>query len=106
MANIQLWYCFCAYSLPCTQEPTSGLDTFIGYQILLSPAPPSTVTTPIFVGKTPISGTHIISGLEAGTTYTVTVATYNEDGLGPLTATTTATTPESGDTNTLFWGSI
>ena len=53
------------------------------------------MTTPIIVEKTPISGTHIISGLEHATMYTVTVVTYNEDGIGPQTASDSATTPES-----------
>lgn len=73
------------------------MDTFIGYQIILSPPPPSTVTTPILANKTRVSGTIRLQGLEHATTYVVTVATYNEAGLGPLTMSATVTTPESGD---------
>jgi hypothetical protein len=39
---------------------------------------------------------HAISGLANFTEYTITVATYNDDGVGPLTAQTTITTPETG----------
>ena len=81
-----------------TQEPSSGLDTFIGYQIIISPAPPPPLTTPILRPSTPgmILYNHVIAGLANFTEYTITVATYNDDGVGPLTAQTTITTPETG----------
>ena len=39
---------------------------------------------------------YVVTGLANFTEYTITVATYNDDGVGPLTAQTTITTPETG----------
>ena len=68
---------------------------FIGYQVMVSPPPPS-VATPILVPRTSISSTFILRDLASFTSYTVTVATYNNDGVGPLTESVTITTPETG----------
>lgn len=79
------------------QVPFPPADDFIGYSITLDPAPPPSVTTPILVSPTPISGSHVIMGLANFTTYTVTVATYNNDGEGPRTQQSESiTTPETG----------
>ena len=80
------------------QEPSSGLDTFIGYQIMISPAPPLPLTTPILRPLTPGISlyNYTIRGLANFTVYTITVATYNDDGVGPLTAQRTVRTPETG----------
>lgn len=59
------------------------------------PAPPPSVTTPILVPRAPISVTRVVMGLANFTTYTFTVATYNEDGLGPQTQTVTVQTQEA-----------
>ena len=84
---------FLSFSL---QEPTSNLDTFDGYQLFISPPPPPPLTSPVFAPKTPVSGTHILQGLANFTVYTVTVATFNQDGVGPLTAMDSIMTPETG----------
>ena len=72
------------------------MDTFDGYQIFISPPPPPPLTSPIFVAVMPISGMYLLQGLANFTTYTITVATYNQDGVGPRTASHSATTPEAG----------
>ena len=71
-------------------------NNFIGYSIDISPAPPPPLTTPILVGRAPMSVTYIVMGLANFTSYSFTVATYNQDGLGPRTQTTTIQTPEAG----------
>lgn len=63
---------------------------------MVSPPPPPSVTTPILIPRSPISSTYILQGLAGFTTYTITVATYNNDGVGPQTESDTITTPESG----------
>lgn len=80
------------------QAPSSGLSTFSGYQIIISPTPPPPLTTPILRTSTPPTSlySHLISGLANFTQYTITVATYNDDGIGPLTAQGVITTPETG----------
>ena len=78
------------------QEPSAGLDTFDSYRIFVSPPPPPPLISPIVVPKTSISGMYLLRGLANFTTYTITVATSNQDGVGPLTASHTATTPETG----------
>lgn len=84
----------------CIQEPTSELDTFVGYQIIISPAAPPPLNTPILQSAIPrpLNGLyfHLIEGLSNFTQYTITVTTYNSDGVGPLTARETITTPEAG----------
>ena len=81
------------------QEPSTGLNTFTGYQIMIAPVPLPPLTTPILHTSTP--GTTLysipIQGLANFTEYTITVATYNDDGVGPLTAQATETTPEAGE---------
>lgn len=53
------------------------------------------MATPILVPRASISITRVVMGLANFTTYTFTVATYNEDGLGPQTQTATVRTPET-----------
>ena len=83
-----------------TQEPTSELDSFIGYQIFISPTPPPPLNATILRSAIPrpVTGLyyHPIQGLSNFTQYTITVATYNGDGVGPLTAQETIRTPEAG----------
>lgn len=56
------------------------------------------MTTPILISSdNTMSVTHIVMGLANFTTYTFTVATYNQDGLGPQTQTSTIQTPEAGE---------
>lgn len=68
---------------------------------MISPAPPPPLTTPILQSSTPrpVTGlySYLIMGLSNFTMYTITVATYNEDGVGPLTTQATVTTPEAGE---------
>lgn len=59
----------------------------MGYSISISPAPPPSVTTPILV---PFAS-HVVMGLANFTSYTITVATYNQAGTGPPTQVTIQT---------------
>jgi len=73
------------------------VGSFIGYQILVTPPPPSHIPTPILVSFSNVSSTYTLTGLPGIVTYNITVATYNSDGLGPLTESILATTPENGE---------
>ena len=70
--------------------------SFTGYHVTVSPPPPPHIPTPIRVPYSPISSTYILEGLAGRTTYNITVATFNSDGLGPLTEFVVVTTPENG----------
>ena len=72
----------CSKISPPPQPPLSGVDTIDGYSVILSP--PHLPPTLILHQTTPTTYTTVLTNLTSFTEYTVTVATYNEGGLGPL----------------------
>lgn len=81
---------------PPPQPPLSGLDTIDGYSVILSP--PHLPPTLILHQTTPTTYTAVLTNLTSFTEYTVTVATYNEGGLGPLSLSGVIKTVESPPT--------
>ena len=79
------------------QPPESGVDSVDGYAVFLSPEPPPPSPNPTLTPHLSTLTTYnfTFTGLISYTEYTVTVATYNEAGMGPLSLSEVITTLES-----------
>jgi hypothetical protein len=79
------------------KPPLSGLDSIDGYSVFLSPSPPPPSPNPTLVPhqSTLTTYTITITNLTSYTEYMVTVATYNEGGVGLLSLVGVIRTVES-----------